>query len=116
MGVKATKEFLKRFDLDEETKEKIINCVEAHHGQVPYICKEAEIVANADCYRFLHPQGFFSLISWCGEGNLKFEEMLALAEAKLDEKYNILSLDICKKELEPYYYKLKDLIKKAKEF
>ncbi|MDR2540713.1 MAG: hypothetical protein LBD11_02795 [Candidatus Peribacteria bacterium] len=31
MSVEASEEFLKQFDLDEETKKKILNCVAAHH-------------------------------------------------------------------------------------
>jgi len=116
MSVEATKEFLEKFEIDEKTKEKIINCVEAHHGDLPYICKEAEICANADCYRFLHPKGFLVLFSGLGKEGLEFEEILNLAELKLDEKYKILSLDICKKELKEYYYQLKALIKSAREF
>jgi hypothetical protein len=115
MSVETTREFLEKFDLDKKTKEKIINCVGAHHGQIPFICKEAEIAANADCYRFLSPRGFFALLAGLGQMGLKFEEILNWAEAKLDEKYNILSLDICKQELELYYHQLKKLIKSARE-
>jgi len=115
MSVEATKDFLEKFNLHAETKQKIINCVEAHHGDVPFICKEAEIVANADCYRFLHPKGLFALLSILGKMGLQFEEILNLAEAKLEEKYKILSLDICKEELEPYYEQFKKLLKSAQE-
>ena len=115
MSVEATKKFLGRFELDKETKKKIINCVEAHHGQVPFICKEAEICANADCYRFIHPKGFFAFLTVLGKRNLKFNEVLNFAELKLDEKYKILSLEICKEELEKYYHQFKEFIKIVKE-
>jgi len=115
MSVNATKKFLEKFDLDKETKKKIINCVEAHHGQVPFICKEAEICANADCYRFLHPKSFLVTLYLFGK-EFRFEEALNFLEAKIDEKYKILSLDICKKELEKYYHQFKEIIKLAKNF
>jgi hypothetical protein len=115
MSSKATKEFLEKFDLNEGVKKKIINCVEAHHGQVPFICKEAEICANADCYRFIHPRGFFAYLTVLGKRNLQFNEALNLAESKLDEKYKILSLEICKKDLEKYYHQFKEFIKIARE-
>ncbi|MCX6740966.1 MAG: hypothetical protein NTY61_01030 [Candidatus Parcubacteria bacterium] len=79
MSVEATQGFLTRFDLNEEEKMKIINCVEAHHGQVPFTCKEAEICANADCYRFIHPKGFFLCLTTLGKRNLKFVEALDFA-------------------------------------
>lgn len=115
MSVKEAERFLEKFDLDEETKKKIINCIEAHHGEIPFICKEAEICANADCYRFIHPKGFFAFLTLLGKRDLTFKEVLDWAESKLDEKYKILSLDICKKELEPYYHQFKKLIKEARK-
>ncbi len=41
---------------------------------------------------------------------MDFVEVLKQVEYKMDEKWNILSLDICKQELEPYYKQFKDLI------
>jgi hypothetical protein len=41
---------------------------------------------------------------------MTFEQALEMSEKKLDEKWGIVSLDICKKELEPYYKILKQLI------
>lgn len=61
MSVEASKIFLEKFNLADETKDKIINCVAAHHKQVEFTSLEAEICANADCYRFIHPR-VFSLI------------------------------------------------------
>ncbi|MEI8092247.1 MAG: hypothetical protein WCG98_08990 [bacterium] len=40
--------FLQQYNLPQDTFEKVVNCIEAHHGTIPYICKEAEICANAD--------------------------------------------------------------------
>ena len=112
MSVEATEEFLKEFDID---KEKIINCVAAHHGTIPYTCVEAEICANADCYRFIHPKGFFAYLTLLGRRFSEFDTCLEHAEKKMEEKYNILSLPICKEELEPYYQTLKKFIKEARK-
>jgi hypothetical protein len=85
--------------------------VEAHHGTIPYTCIEAEICANADCYRFISPKGVFGYFTTLGKRPLDFLACLDEAEKKLDEKYAILSLDICKSELEPYYQTFKEYIK-----
>ena len=115
-SAEATEEFLKQFGLDEETKKKIINCVAGHHGTTEWTCKEAEICANADCYRFLHPRGVFSFIKLLSKERLEnINDIIDQAEKKLEEKHNVLSLDICKEELEPYYKMFKELFKKAKE-
>lgn len=111
----AAQEFLKDFDLDQEVFKKIISCIESHHGLDNYYCLEAEICANADCYRFLSPEGFFhSTMIFSGRG-LDIEHFLAQLEGKVDEKYKALSLDICKKELETYYHDFKRLIGAAKK-
>lgn len=115
MSLEVVKEFLEQFDLDEETKNKIYNCIEAHHGDIPYTCIEAEIVANADCYKFLHPKGVLQYIGILSKRYEDFKVVLEEAEKKLEEKHKVLSLDICKEELEPYYQQFKDLLNKAKE-
>ncbi|USN57551.1 MAG: hypothetical protein H6766_03880 [Candidatus Peribacteria bacterium] len=114
MSSDASKVFLDTFDIGEVAKAKIINCVEAHHGTVPFDCIEAEICANADCYRFIHPRGFFAFLTILGRRESDFLKCLSSAENKMDEKYGILSLDICKQELDGYYNILKDYINDAK--
>ncbi len=114
MSADAAKVFLNQFDVDKDTKAKIINCVEAHHGAVPFSCIEAEIVANADCYRFVHPKGVLHYIGTLTKRNLSFKEIIDGAEAKLEEKNMILSLPYCKKELEPYYVAFKKMFAEAR--
>ncbi len=112
-GVEETKNFLKKFKIEKEEFKIIINCVEAHHKKVQYKSIEAEICANADCYRFLNPKNVFLSLS----DNIKefgLDGALKHVEQKMDEKYKILSLDICKKELEQCYRQFKDLIDKAR--
>lgn len=117
MGVKATKEFLAKHDISQTDKDKIVNCVEAHHKDIPFSCIEAEICANADCYRFIHPRGFFYYLTHlAGERGMEFLACLDQAEYKLDEKKEILSLQFCKDELAGYYDALKQLIKDARNF
>lgn len=114
IGAEAVKKFLQDFDLEESVKEKIVNCVEAHHGAVPYKSLEAEICANADCYRFIHPKGVFIYLEHLGHGEENISKNLGQLEYKLDEKWGILSLDICKKELDTYYKNFKRLIADAR--
>lgn len=61
----SAQEFLKPFKIDKDMLDKIVSCIESHHGVDQYFCKEAEICANADCYRFLHPRGILAaFILW----------------------------------------------------
>lgn len=111
---RAAQDFLKDFDLTDDFKNKIINCIEAHHKTKEYICIEAEICANSDCYKMIHPRGVFEYLCILGRRFPNVDDSINQFEYKLEEKHNILSLDICKKELEKYYLEFKELINKAR--
>jgi len=111
----VSREFLAPLGLPVETVAKIISCVESHHGREKYDCPEAEICANADCYRFLTPAGIFNYLILLGQRSQDGAAALDQLEYKVEEKHNALSLEICKKELEPYYLQFKDLLAKARQ-
>lgn len=116
MSADATKEILKKADfLDEATKENIIKCVEQHHGAEKFFSIEAEVVANSDCYRFIHPKGVLYYSSMLGRRFHDFNKELQQLEFKLNEKHNILSLDLAKQELEQYYEFFQKSINEAKK-
>jgi hypothetical protein len=119
MSVTAAREFLAKFDLPQEKLDKILNCVAGHHKTTPWTCIEAEICANADCYKFLAVKEWLAFLNVLGERHNGaeeglFEKDLAIAEQKADEKWRIVSLDICKRELEPQYRLIKEIITKAR--
>lgn len=103
MSSDFAKEYLNNYDISLEEKEKIINCVEAHHGKAPFTCIESEICANADCYRFIHPVGVFTYAGVLARRTNDFNEQIKQLKLKLDEKHNILSLEKVKEELGDYY-------------
>ena len=107
------KEFLEKFDLSTEEKEKIINCIEAHHGKVEHICIESEIVKNADNFRFLDPTGLFISLYWAKETGRSLSEWVKLAREKVEEKYKLVTLDICKKETEKNYKIIKEFLNRV---
>ncbi len=119
--IKMSAEFADKLLIDlkvnEKTKEVLLNCVEAHHGTAPYKSLEAEIVANADCYRFIQTNGFLgcfeSASKILGEHNIL--KQIEFAEMKLEEKHNTLSLDVAKEELEEQYLLTKKFIAYAKQ-
>lgn len=114
MSKEATKKLLKRFDLPKEVEKKIINCVEAHHKTIPFNCIEAEICCNSDCYRFLSSKGFFVASMYFGKRFSELKDYLHYLESKVDEKWNNLTLDVCKEELKGNYKMFKELLNKAK--
>lgn len=93
----------------------LINCVAAHHGAIPFESMEAEIVANADCYRFIHPRGVMSFHATVIKRGNDHDAALAAVEKKLDEKYGILSLDAAKEDLLDYYNMFKKILADARD-
>lgn len=96
-------ELLDEWQVEDSTKEILLNCVEAHHGKVPFGSLEAEIVANADCYRFIHPRGVMSFHATVVKRGNDHDAALKAVKAKLDEKKAILTLDLAKEDLMKYY-------------
>lgn len=101
MGIKASRDFLEKTDLSEEKKKKVIECVAEHHSKSgKFSCLEAEICANADCYKFLSARGFFYYTMVQGKRNCTFNEAVMSTEKYFRKKLEILSLPECKAELE----------------
>lgn len=115
MSSLAAKEFLSSYSCDHNTTENVINCIEAHHGKIPFKTIEAEITANADCYRFISPKGVFFYFTVLGRrfGD-DLPKILDTIESKMDEKMAIVSLPLVKEDLEPIYKNFKVYLKMAK--
>ena len=114
MSVEYAKDFLSKYNLSEEEVAIIINCVEAHHGKIPFSSIEAEVCANADCYRFMHPKGVLYYLTTLAKRGGDFSAQLTQLEAKYDEKASILSLPAAKKELDAYGKAIKSIIAASK--
>ncbi len=109
MSAQKAKELLDEFPkVDKKTKENILYCVRQHHGVDKFHSLEAEICCNADCYRFASVEGVIAGIRYTRD--MPLDDLVNLFLKKADEKWNALSLDICKKELEPQYKLIKDFL------
>jgi len=113
MSLGFAMEFLTKYPLSEDIKNKVFACIKEHHDN-KFSCIESEICANADCYKFLIPRNILKMFYNMHQRGYNFEEILMMADEKADEKWNSLTLDICKKELEPNYYKIKKFLELAK--
>lgn len=116
MAVSATTKVFKDIDgLDDKIKENIIKCIEEHHGVEKYFSIESEVVANADCYKFVHPKGILYYSSMLGRRFHDFNKELEQLEFKLNEKHDTISLPLVKNELESYYEYFQKAINEAKK-
>lgn len=108
------KKLLTNMGIGKEELVTIINAIEARNGDVAYLSIEAEIVANADCYRYIYPSGVFAFFADLIRSGVDQNSALRRIKAKMDEKYSILSLPKARDELEEYYKMFIDLIKRGK--
>jgi len=115
MSLEASLKAVKPLGLDEKLIKKISDCILNHHGAKKYPSIEAEICANADCFKFLHPRGFIAFISSLGKREMSFEDLLKYGKQKLEEKIAIISLPEVKKEAKDYYQLLSKLLGKAQK-
>jgi len=114
MSAEKAADMLSKYpDIFQTVKDNIISCVKEHHGVEKFSSLESEICCNADCYRFSSVGGFVGGIHHGRE--MKLNDLLNLYKDKSDEKWKALSLDICKKELEPQYKAIQRLISAYKE-
>ena len=113
--VEFAEKLLKDLGVTGSDYDTLINCVAAHHGAIPFTSLEAEIVANADCYRFIHPRGVMSFHATVIKRGNDHNAALKAVEAKLDEKYGIMSLDAAKQDLDGYYKMFKDILNTARD-
>ncbi len=112
MSVEKTASILnKNKDISQSEKENIIACVAEHHGVSKFFSIESEICCNADCYRFASVQGFLGGIRFTRD--MELDELIKLMSLKSDEKWNALTISVCKKELEPQYRAIKELLAKG---
>jgi len=102
MSLDATLAAIKPLQLGCLIIQKIKDCILCHHGVDSYPSVEAEICANADCFKFLHPRGGLTMIAGLMAKGLSFEEAVSLLEEKIEEKLKIVSLPELKKEASSY--------------
>jgi hypothetical protein len=68
---------------------------------------------NADNFRFLDPTGLFISLYWAKENGRSLSEWVKLAREKVEEKYKLVTLDICKKEAEENYKVVKEFLNRV---
>jgi len=108
MSLDKANELIEQSSLSDAEKENIRHCISEHHGSEKFYSLESEICCNADCYRFTSVKGFSYAMRYLRE--MLFNDLIKLLRNKVDEKWSVLSLDICKKELESQHQVLNNLL------
>jgi hypothetical protein len=113
MSLNKANELIDNSSLSDKDKENIRHCIAEHHGADKFYSIESEICCNADCYRFTSVKGFSYAMRFLRD--MPFEDLIKLLGNKVDEKWGLLSLDMCKKELAGQHETLESLLAELKE-
>lgn len=114
MSLGFAMDFLTGYPLSEEFKKKVFACIK-EQNDTQFSCIEAEICSNALCYNFLTPKKILKLFYHLKQRGYNFDESFWFVSEKLEEKWNKLTLDLCKKDLEQNCKLIKEFLELAKK-
>ncbi len=103
------KKYLDEWNVDKNDQEIILNSIEAHHNKVSTKSKVAEVVKNAECFKFVTIEGSLIWLHELGIRQIPFAEAVDRVIQKMQEKKNLLTLDDCIQEAEENCNKITEL-------
>jgi hypothetical protein len=102
LSAEFAKGFLSEWGVDEHNQKVILNAIEAHHDQVPTESKEAEVMKNAECFKFLTLEGVSLFLADLRRRGMTHDEAAEYALDKMNQKRQLLTLEDCKQEAEKH--------------
>jgi len=109
LSAKFVEPYLDEWNVSLEDRVVILNSIEAHHGKVPTESRVAEVVKNAECFKFVSVEGSLITLHELGLRGYPFEEAVEKVIQKMEQKLALLTLDDCKKEAEEECEKIRGL-------
>jgi len=108
------KSYLKKWRVRPADQAIIINSIRAHHSQEPTATIEAEVVKNAECFKFVTVPGILLELHDLGKRGLSLSEAVSFIEYKIEQKMSYLTLKDCKQEASVNLKKITKLLKELK--
>ncbi len=109
LSAEFIKNYLDEWGVDTKDQDIVLNAIEAHHDKVPTKSKAAEVVKNAECFKFVTIEGSLIWLHELGTRKVPFEEAIGKVIEKMDQKKNLLTLDDCIQEAEENCDKIREL-------
>jgi hypothetical protein len=100
---------LEEWEVREEEREIILNSIEAHHDHVPTRSLEAEVMKNAECFKFVTLKGCLIFLHECGLRKDDFETAVDHVLRKVGQKRKLLTFPDCEKEADENIRKIKEI-------
>ena len=113
LSSKFTKPYLDKWKVPIDKQEIIFNSIEAHHGKIKPKTLIAEVVKNAECYKFVTIKGALIFLHELGRRDkLGYKESIKEVLEKVDSKYKLLTFPECKEEAKKNVKIIKTIFKK----
>jgi len=100
MSADFAKKYLNKWQVSKNKQEIILDSIRNHHNKTKSKSKVAEIVKNAECFKFVTLEGALIFLHDLGKRNISFDEASKRVLTKMKEKKGLLTLNDCKKEAE----------------
>ena len=110
LSAKFAQTYLDKWNITREEQEIILNSIQAHHNKIPTKTKIAEIVKNAECFKFVTIEGSLILLHELGKKNLPYKEAKEKVIEKMEQKMKLLTLDSCILEAKENCKEIKKII------
>jgi hypothetical protein len=95
LSSKFVKPYLDKWKIPLKEQKIILNSIEFHHSKNKTETKIAEVVRNAECYKFITIEGSLIYFHELGKRGISYNESKCQVLEKANEKYNLLSLREC---------------------
>ncbi|MBN1155988.1 hypothetical protein JXA85_00085 [Candidatus Woesearchaeota archaeon] len=105
------RKYLDKWKVSEKKQKIILNAVEAHHDHVPTKSLVAEVVKNADCFKFVTVKGCIIFLHELGLRKTPFKKSVNYVLRKMNQKKKLLTLKDCKREAEKNCRKIIEIFK-----
>ena len=92
------RKFLQRHHVSPLFIDKVVNAIEAHHAHVPCASFEAELMKNAEAFKFLSAKGALIMLHEGGLRGWNFKASREYTLFKMEQKFKLVTLPRCKRE------------------
>jgi len=98
LSARLAGKYLRKWGVDEKKIEIILNSIRSHHDKEKGKSIEAEVMKNAECYKFLTIIGALALLHNMGERGESFRKSMKYVIKKMKQKERLLTIPECKFE------------------
>ncbi|MBN2330362.1 MAG: hypothetical protein JXC85_00970 [Candidatus Aenigmarchaeota archaeon] len=112
LSAEFVRKHLDEWNVAEDDKKSILNSIRAHHNHVPTESLEAEVMKNAECFKFVTLKGSIIFLHECGMRGDDFETAVEHVLKKMGQKRKLLTLPDCIDEADENIKVIKEFFSK----